>query len=181
MPRLAPAACDYAARYHVNPDDILLFQVEHGLVFDRAFWRTLVGELLLFAARDIPEFPTTFDTLTRLVAPDSSSASWVSREQRPAIHQALRGSRDLVFGTAVYRPEHAGCNNAADVVRLAEYLASIRSDAWAPADLAAFPDLHEEEDRLDELAFAKEWLGVLTDLYRRAAAAGQVLVIESIF
>src|ERR1700683_2430165 len=70
----APAALDYAAKYHVRTDDILLFQVEHDLPFDRAFWRTLVGELLLFAAIEIPEFPTTFDTLTHLLAPQPAIA-----------------------------------------------------------------------------------------------------------
>src|SRR4051812_10710458 len=76
------AARDYAGRYHVRPDDILLFEVENGLPFDRAFWRTLVGELLLFAARDIPEFPTSLDTLTHLLA-SGTAVEALSRPQLP--------------------------------------------------------------------------------------------------
>ena len=60
----------------------------------------------------------------------------MERESLPPILQAHRGSRDLTFGAAVYRPEHAGYNNAADVARLADYLAAVRPEHWTPADLA---------------------------------------------
>src|SRR5216683_996054 len=126
------AARDYAGRYHVNPDGILLFQIEHGLTFDRGLWRTLAGELILFAACEVPEIPRHVDTLLHLLAPSSSQEA--PRSQRPAIHQALYGSRDLVFGQAVYRPEHAGYNDAGDVVRLADYLTSIRAEDWTITD-----------------------------------------------
>jgi hypothetical protein len=177
---LSPVARDQAARWHISTDDLLLFQVEPGLLFDRAFWRTLVGELLLFAARESPEFPARLDTLTHLLA-RSLSAESLPREQLPPIHQALQGSRDLTFGAVVYRPEHAGYNDAAAVIRLAEYLASVRPEDWTTGDLAPASHLRDEEDLEDELAFAREWFAELRELYSRAAGNGQVLVLERIF
>jgi hypothetical protein len=176
---LAPGARELALRWHVSPDDLLLFRVEHDLGFDRSFWRALAGELLLFAAREAPEFPTRLDTLVALLDP-SPPTETPPRERQSAIRQALSGSRDLSFGAAVYRPEHAGWNNAEDVARLASRLASVRPDAWTTADLAD-PDLQDEEDREDELAFAREWFAALSDLYSRAAGANQVIVLERIF
>jgi hypothetical protein len=176
----APAARDYAARYHVPAEDVLLLHAAEGLPFDRAFWRSLVGEFLLFAARDIPEFPTRLDTLGYLLAGAPADRPALPRQSLPAIHQALLGSRDLAFGAALYRPEQAGYNNAADVARLAGYLAAVRPDAWSSDLLAAVPGL-DEQDRAEELAFAREWFAALSGLYTRAADAGQVIVLESIF
>ncbi len=177
----AATARDYAERYHVNPDEIVLLQLEQGLHFDRAIWRTIVGELLLFAACEIPEFSNCFATLLHLLSPDTPSVEMVPREKRPEIHQALFGSRDLAFGAALYRPEYAGWNDQADTARLAIWLSSIQPDRWTTQDLATLPELEDEEDRADELAFAREWFSVLTDLYRRTAAAGRILMLERIF
>jgi hypothetical protein len=174
-----PAARAYAARWHVPDEDVLLLRAD-GLTFDRAFWRALAGELLLFAARDIPELPTRLDTLGYLLAGGPAVAGAGKRDTLPPIHQALAGSRDLTFGAALYRPEHAGYNNAGDVARLADYLASVRPDSWSSDQLAEVPGL-DEEDRADELAFAREWFAVLRSLYASAAEAGQVLVLERIF
>jgi hypothetical protein len=176
-----PAAHEYARRYHVKADDILLFRVAEGLCFDRAFWRTLVGELLLFAAREIPEFPTNLATLLQLVEPGEVQQGEAQRERRSPVQQALHGSRDLVFGAVPYRPEHAGYNNAGDVARLARYLASIGAEVWTIADLPAGTCAGDEEDREEELAFAKEWFAVLRDLYVRASTSDQVVILESIF
>jgi hypothetical protein len=169
---------DYAERYHVNPDDILLLQLNEAFVFDRAFWRVLVGEVLLFSACEIPEFANCFDTLLHLLTPLPSQVDVSPREQQSAISQALHGSRDLAFGRALYRPEYAGWNNVADVARLADWLASICPDAWTPNDLASLPGLDSDEDRAEELEFAREWFVVLADLYHRSAAAGRVIVLE---
>jgi hypothetical protein len=176
-----PVARDYAERYRVNPDDILLLQLDKGLVFDRAFWRSLAGELLLFAATEIPEFPNCFDTLLHLLAPAYTPIDEVARNRRPPIYQALHGSRDVAFGATLYRAEHAGLNHSEDVVRLAKWLGAIRTESWTTADLASIPGLEDEEDRAEELAFAREWYPVLVDLYRRTADAGRILVLERIF
>jgi hypothetical protein len=175
---LAPAALAYAERYHTGGES-LVARVAGGLPFDRAFWRLLVGEVLLVAAVDIPEFQTAPDTLARLLAPDFDPAVCLPRERRPAILQAHQGSRDLTFGAATYRPEFAGYNDARDVARLADYLAAVRPEEWPPAALRDLPG--DEEDHTDELAFAQEWFPVLRDLYRDARERGRVLVIEQVY
>jgi hypothetical protein len=161
---LVPAALAYAERYHVNPDDLLLPRVE-SLRFDRPLWRALVGEVLFVTAVEIPDLPSHLDPLTHLL---------------PEIGPALHGSRDLTFGLATYRPGHAGLNDASDVIRLSAFLDSVDPGAWSDADLAGLPDLLDE-DRAFELEYAREWFAVLADLYRRAAAAGRVVVCESIW
>jgi hypothetical protein len=171
------AAHDYVRRYHVNPEGIVLFQMEQGLLFDRGLWRTLAGELILFAAREVPEIPRNVDTLLALLAPSVSEE--IPRTERPAIDQALHGSRDVAFGPVLYRPQYAGYNDADDVLRLADYLASIRTEEWTTTNLPALAGLVNEE-RADEIAFADEWLAVLAGLYRRSAEAGRVIVLENI-
>jgi hypothetical protein len=176
---LAPAAREYARRYHTGGDEPLLFRVGRGLEFDRACWRTLAGEVLLFGAVEIPEFPTGVETLVHLLAPGGGGLAEAGRGGRAPIEQALRGSRDLTFGPAVYRPEHAGYNNAEDVARLADYVGGVRVEEWTEADLAGLPGVEGEE--ADELAFVREWFPVLVDLYRRSRDNGRVLVIERIY
>src|SRR5579872_2649476 len=44
---LVPSARAYAERYHTGGDEPLLAQVAGGLPFDRTYWRSLVGEVLL--------------------------------------------------------------------------------------------------------------------------------------
>jgi hypothetical protein len=175
---MLPAARDYAERYHTGAAESLLARVAAGPVpFDRALWRALVGEVLLFAAVEIPEFQVNAVTLRCLLAPQNNGRD---REHFTPIEQALDGSRDLTFGAAVYRPEHAGYNAADDVARLAAYLATVRTELWTAASLAGLPDL-PAEDRDDELAFAREWFPALAELYRRAADQTRVIVHESIF
>jgi hypothetical protein len=171
---LLPAARAYAARYHVA-DEPLPVAVLAGLAFDRAVWRSLVGELLLYAAAEIPEFQTAEQTLTHLLAADSDSDA--PRPLWPPIRQAHHGSRELTFGPIAYRPERAGWNDVGDVCRLRDYLASLRPETWTVADL---PD-GDEEDRADELEYAREWFPALVELYGRCAAQGRILVIEAIF
>jgi hypothetical protein len=176
---LLPAAHAYAERYHTGSDEPLLAKVAGGLPFDRAYWRSLVGEVLLFAAVEIPELQTCADTLCRLLAPAACDAA-LPREQLPPVRQAHEGSRDLTFGGAVYRPEYAGYNNAADVARLADYLTGIDPQRWAVAGLGlrAGEDVDELADSLD---FAREWFPVLAGLYRRSQGSGRVIVHESIY
>jgi hypothetical protein len=177
---LLPAARDYAERYHTGEEEPILARVAHGLPFDRACWRLLVGEVLLFAAAEIPEFQTNAETLCCLLAPDQYRSGDVPRTRFASIQQVLRGSRDLTFGSAVYRPEHTGYNDAEDVARLTEYLTSVRPEHWTVEDLR---DLHDVEDdeRADELAFVREWFPVLVELYEHLQARGLVVVIESIY
>jgi hypothetical protein len=177
---LIPAALDYTRRYHTGPEEPLLCQVPRGLTFDRAIWRALAGEILLFAAVEMPEFPTDLDSLVYLLSGTRGQPESDQREQLPPIQQALCGSRDLVFGTAVYRPLHAGWNDSADVERLSGYLDSVQPEDWRPEDLAGRSDL-EEADREDELEFSREWFPSLAGLYRRCQEAAHVIVIERVY
>jgi hypothetical protein len=158
---------------------LLELVAEHDLPFDRTYWRSLVGEVLLFTAVEIPEFQTCPETLCRLLAPAACDAV-LPREQLPPIRQAHEGSRDLIFGAAVYRPEHAGYNNAADVARLADYLAGIDPARWAAEDLGV-REGEDADDLADELDFAREWFPVLAALYRRCREQGRGIVHESIY
>jgi hypothetical protein len=177
---LIPAALDYTRRYHTGPEEPLLCQVVRGLTFDRAIWRALAGEVLLFAAVEMPEFPTDLDSLVYLLSGTPGQPERDQCEQLPPIQQALRGSRDLVFGTAVYRPLHAGWNDSADVERLSRYLDSVQPESWRPEDLAGRADL-EEADREDELEFSREWFPSLAGLYRAAREQNRVIVIERVY
>jgi hypothetical protein len=177
---LLPSALDYTRRYHTGDEETYLAQVVRGASFDRACWRLLVGEVLLFAAVEIPELQTNADTLCCLLAPEAYRSGNTVREQFAPIQQALRGSRDLSFGSTVYRPEQAGYNNADDVTRLAAYLAAIRPEEWTVEDLRDLRDIAEDE-RADELAFVQEWFPVLVELYQRTRERRQVLVIENIY
>jgi hypothetical protein len=178
---LLSAARDYAERFHTGAAEPLLARVATGHVpFDRLLWRTLVGEVLLFSAVEIPEFQVNADALTCLLAPRQYLESIRERSRLAPVQQALIGSRDLTFGAAVYRPDDAGLNTADDVQRLAGELAAVRPETWTVADLASLRDV-PAADLPDELAFAQEWFPVLVELYQRTAADNRLIVHESIF
>lgn len=178
---LLPAASDYSRRFHTRDDETILARVLAGLPFDRACWRLLAGEVLLFAASEIPEFPSNAETLCCLLAPEQCGDGEMSRAQFAPIHQALRGSRDVTFGPAVYRPEQAGYNDPDDVARLADYLAALKPQRWTVEDLRLLRDMADDDERADELAFVREWFPVLVELYQRAKIEQRVLVIENIY
>ena len=179
--QLVPAAREYAARYHTGTVEPLLVRIASGLVpFDRTLWRALVGEVLLFAALECPEFQVNAATLTCLLAKDASRDPARERARFVPIEQVLRGSRDLSFGTAVYRPDHAGYNAAGDVKRLADYLGGVHPEQWSVTDLAGLPEI-PRDDWEDELAFAREWFPALVALYRGAAERARAIVYESIY
>jgi hypothetical protein len=178
---LLPAAGAYAEQYHVGADEPLLARVVDGLPFDRDRWRAVVGEVLLFTAVEIPELQTCEETLCRLLAREHYRDAADQRERLAPVQQAHRGTRDLTFGAAVYRPEHAGYNNAEDVGRLADYLASVRPADWTANDLIGLRGAEDEAEREEELAFAREWFPVLADLFCRARERGGILVHESIY
>jgi hypothetical protein len=177
---LLPAAAAFAERYHTGAEEPLLARVESGLPFDRDVWRLLVGEVLLYAAKEIPEIETAPDTLACLLAPAIyNEGSHVSARFAP-IQQAHYGVRDLVFGGGYYRPEHAGWNDVDDVARLADFLASVDPGQWTVQDLAPLRGMSGDEERADELEFAREWFPDLEALYRQASAQKQVVVCETI-
>jgi hypothetical protein len=173
---LVPAALEFRDRYHTGTDEPLLGRVIRGLPFDRGLWRLLVGEIILYAAVDVPEMQTAPETLARLLDGDGQQPHDTPRERWTPIRQAHLGSRELVFGGS-YRPDQAGLNDTADVRRLAAHLAAVDSTTWTAAALAdiAGPDAEDQED---ELALARDCFIGLRHLYRRAAEQAQVIVCE---
>ncbi|MFO0928764.1 MAG: hypothetical protein U0736_17380 [Gemmataceae bacterium] len=176
-----PRTLEYASRYHLPPEELLIPQVARGCPFDRALWRLFVGELLAVAAVAMPELPTHLESLAHLLASEHPHPDLSDRPALPAVYQALLGSRDLTFGLATYRPGHAGYNNSEDVARIAAYLHATDPTVWSAEQFHGFAGTDTEDDRAEELAFAREWLGVLTDLYVAAAGADHVVILERIF
>jgi hypothetical protein len=175
---LLPAVETFRQRYHLGPDESLLSQVLHGLPFNVAFWRSLVGEVLLYGAAEVPELQTAPDTLFCLLAPERYREGELVRERLAPIQQAHFGARDLTFGGAFYRPEHAGWNDKADVIRLAAYLTAVDTEPWQTADLLALPEVADAEEAAEELLFARQRFVPLRDMYQRAAGAGQIVICE---
>ena len=175
---LLPAVRAFAERYHLGPDEPLLAQVARGLPFERTFWRHLTGEVLWYSAAEIPEFEIAPETLICLLAPERYLDRIFARERFAPIEQALYGARDLVFGGAYYRPEHAGYNDTADVERLAAYLDSLDPQRWTIPALAPLEGIESDADRAEELEFVRDWFPALRDLYRRAHEHCQVVVCE---
>ncbi len=180
---LVCAAETFAQRYHTGTGEALVSRVAAGLSFDRDFWRILVGEILLIAAIDIPQLQTCPETLCCLLGEQryvGGAAESLPRESLPLILQAHRGSRDLAFGPAIYRPEAAGYHNGSDVQRMADYLAAVRPEVWQVSDLRALSELADEADQAEELALAQEWFGALQQLYTSARDQDRVVICERI-
>jgi hypothetical protein len=175
---LRDAAAEFGRRYHTAVEESVLFRLDQGLPFDRGTWRLLVGEILFYGAREIPEIETAPETLTCLVAPEQLAAGDVPRPRFAPIQQAHFGARDLTFGLAYYCPEQAGWNDRSDVARLADYLDGIDPGLWTPAELA--PLGMTEEDAAEELEFVRDWFPDLAGLYRRAKSAKTVIICETV-
>jgi hypothetical protein len=173
-----PAVEIFRQRYHLGPEDSLVSQALNGLPFDVDIWRALVGEVLLYSAAEVPEFQTAPTTLCCLLAPERYREGDVPRERFAPVQQAHFGTRDLVLGGAFYRPEHAGWNDTADVIRLADYLQTVDPGSWQPSQILALPDVADEEEAAEEILFARERFAPLREMYQRAVSAGHVVVCE---
>jgi hypothetical protein len=175
---LVPAAQSFVEKYHAGPDEPLLYKVAQHLPFDRHYWQLLAGEILLFAAVEIPEIQIAPEALCCLLAPQHYREGPVPRERFAPIQQAYFGARELLFGGKCYRPEYAGYNNREDVARLADYLSLQDPKTWMVADLSGLREVDDADEREEELAFARDWFPPLCALYRQARDAGQVVVCE---
>ena len=174
---LLPAAQAFAERYHISRDETILDRVAAGLAFAPEFWPALAGELLWFSATEIPEIQTSPDALCCLLAPDRFTEENAQRDKFAPIQQAHYGTRDVLFGGRYYRPEQVGYNDAADVARLADYLAAVDPQLWKPADLVLLKDL-PEEDRAEELDYVRDWFPALRELYQQARQREEIVVCE---
>jgi hypothetical protein len=175
---LASEVRAFQERYYAGAEEPLLERVARGIPFDRNLWRLLAGEVLLYAAAEVPDLQTAPDALCCLLAPEAYRSGESHRENFSPIQQVHFGSRDLTFAGAYYQPERAGLNDLRDVARLADYLASVNPTAWSPADLEPLPNLRDAEDRADELEFVRDWFGPLREMYERARQRGWVVVCE---
>jgi hypothetical protein len=172
---LHAAARKFTELYHTGSEEPLLLQVARGIPFDRHFWQLLAGETLLFASKEIPEFPVCPDTLGALLAPASQARESLPRREWPPIYQAHYGIRYVQFGARAYRPEQAGLNNIEDVARLAEYLSKTDPTRWSDADLRG-----DVDSRHEDLEDARAWFPALCDMYNRARTDGAVMVCEEL-
>jgi hypothetical protein len=147
------------------------------LPFDRHVWRAVAGEILLFAADELPLLDIAPTTLRCLLAGENFEREPTRREYRP-IEQALLGSRDLVFGGAFYRPEAAGVNDVDDVARLHSYLQGTEPRSWQTTDLLRMVDLADVESCCEELEFVRQGWPEFVGLFRQAGTNGRVVVCE---
>jgi hypothetical protein len=175
---LLPAVDAFAARGWSIPEKPLVCLAADGLNFDRHFWTQLVGEILLYGAAEIPELQSDLLTLRELVEPHNPRADSLTRDCFLPIDQAHFGSRDLTFGSKIYRPEHAGYNDVEDVIRLQAYLDGIDPARWDHANLSE--RVSDPEDVADLLAFAEQSLSSLRDTYRLARSQGCLIIHETL-
>jgi hypothetical protein len=175
---LLPRCDAFAQQYQLGPEKPLITSVVSGMPFDRRFWHHLVSEILVYAAEEIPEIETAPETMCCLLAPTHYRNRINNRASFAPIQQVHFGTRDLVFGGGHHRPEHAGWNSVEDVRRLAQYLAAQNPGSWRPADLELI--LAQEEDRIEELDYVREWYPSLRHLFERAAASDWIVVCENV-
>ena len=138
--------------------------------------RAVVGEVLLFAADDLPLLRLSHQSLCCLLA---AAAPDTPRQQYAPIQQVLHGSQDLVFAGTSYRPDFAGYNDRNDVARLADYLQAVDPGLWQPDQLMALSEMPNDEERAEELEFVRQDWPELVRLYEQATARRQILVCEN--
>lgn len=160
-------------------DYSILGQAE-AMPFDRHVLQAVVGQVLIFGARDMPRLPLDPPSVVALLAPDQFGHPATDRSSLAPIQQVFWGSRDLMIGNKAFRPYHVGWNNADDVRRLSNYLESVVPDAWSPEALLPVPTLPQAEDRAEELALIRDWWPELVSLYRRAYEERGVVVCEEV-
>ncbi len=138
----------------------------------------MAGELIVLGCDEMPLVQTAPATLSCLLAPERYRAGDAPRPAFAPIEQIHFGSRDLRFGGAFYRPEHAGFNDADDVARLLHYMDTIDPAGWTETMLEPMAELATAAERSEELAFVRDWWGPLVDVYRAAAARQCMVVCE---
>ena len=178
-PRIVPGAAarvrSFHGDYHVLADKTLVEHVADELSFDRHVWRAVVGEVLLFAAEELPLLRIAPATLCCLLSNGLAGAAG----SKSPIEQVLYGSQYLNFAGRYYRSCYAGYNDVVDVVRLTDYLEKVDSAQWRPSDLADLPEFTDEEDWAEEIEFVRENWPSLVEVYRKSRANECVVVCEA--
>lgn len=177
---LTPRARAFFPGSEHRQQQCLLEQVAEGLAFDRRFWQSLVGEVLMYSAVDVPRLETAAETLCCLLAPAHFGNGVGTHDCLTPIQQAHFGSRDLVFGGGHYRPDSAGWNDAEDVARLDRYLAAQSPAQWSATSLERLGELGDNAARAAELDYVRHCFASLCDMYREARASGRIVVSEEL-
>ncbi|GIW80457.1 MAG: hypothetical protein KatS3mg105_2264 [Gemmatales bacterium] len=174
--RLLPRAERFHAPYAL-PADIWLRLVLEGKPYDRRTWRLLAGEILIYAATEVPAIQVCPPTLLALVGQISTDGS---KPQATAglMANALFGHDDIRFGAFFYRPGSAGMNRCRETARIADYLVSLDPASWSAN--ALLPFLESEDDCREELALARESVKDLAEFYSRACSSRQMVICESV-
>jgi hypothetical protein len=162
-PRIASRIDRFAERALLTPNERPLFADCRTLTFHRRTWRYLVGELLLYAADEIPDFPIEPDLLSQFLPTD-------------LIRRLHTGSRELTFEGIPYRPENSGFHDAADVANITPQLRTMDCSHWPAERLVDVP----AEDREHELAYARQCFKELQCMYESAIAHDYLIVCEEV-
>ena len=165
------ALCRELAASQRLADESLVALVAGGARFDRNLWHALVGECLIDGADAMPCLETAPRSLLCLLAPERLHADPAQRDGFSPIEQIHFGSQDLRLGS-FYRPDYVGLNDADDIARLTRYLANVDPSLWTPDHLRDLPDLADDADRGEELAYVRDWWPALCDLYAERGRGG---------
>jgi len=160
---LAVPISEVASRFHLTAAEAPLILTCATARFDRRLWRHYAGELLLYAAAETPAIRTAPESLARFM-----TVEFVER-----IH---RGTRDVIFDVAPYRPGQAGLHDRSDLAELAARLAMTNDAAWTPDALP----LDSDDDPVEELTFTRQCFADLRAMIESAQLQGQVIVCEEI-
>jgi hypothetical protein len=159
-------------------DDSVVRLILAGLAYDRVLWHALIGECLIYGAEAMPRLALAPDALCCLLAPERLGADAADAARRSPIEQMHFGAKELRFAGGWHRPDHVGWNDSADVERQTEYARAVDPRSWSAAALTPLPDLANDSEREEELAYVRDWWPALVDWYQQAHAARQVIVCE---
>jgi hypothetical protein len=160
---LQPLIEAFGQRYHLTTIERPLVFARAGKPFHRRLWRHFAGELLLYAAVETPDFPIAPELLSQFIPPD-------------LVERLHRGSREVTFDCIPYRPDQAGMHDTADVAELAATLAAIDPSAWTTRALTHLA----EDERDEELAFARQCFEQLQEMVTGAHRQGRLIVCENV-
>src|SRR5262249_54491630 len=135
-----------------------------GLTYEARTWQGLVGELLVAGAEETPRLSVD----PRVLCSIHGCAAERRRPGLTPVQQALYGAKEVDFGVGVYRPEHAGLNDADDVRRLTAYLELVDPATWA------CPAIVDAEDFGDAQASWPQ----LVSMYQAARRRERLVICE---
>jgi hypothetical protein len=177
---LVPRSRALALECRLGEGELLLPLVAQGLAFDRHFWPMVTWECLFFGAAEVAHMQVPQQAYFYLLSGGPQTSGPRSRACFTPIEQAVFGTSDLTFGRKFYRPLRAGFSGLDQVGRLAAYLEAQQPQEWRAEQLLGMQELLTDDDREEELAFAREWFPSLVEWYRRAFELRGVVISDSV-